>query len=914
MTFLIDDLLATKLEMPQLASRVVRRSRLTDILHSGLESKVSLVVAPPGYGKTTLLGEWIINEFSPGWRIAWVSLDTYDNEIARFWSYIAGAIHKIFPGLKTHFQQLVQPEPDRIDYLFLNPLINEISSCPHPICLVLDDYHVITHDRVHQSLGYFIDHQPKNFHLVISSRAVPPISLSRLRAQGQLIEVDASDLSFTSQEVNTFFTKVMDLEFGHEQVEAMANATEGWVAGLKLAALSVRHKKDIPNLQVDMNGLNRQIFDFLVEEVLNQQAREIQEFLLKTSVLSEFSGPLCDAVLNRSDSQHILEKIVHKNLFVIALDNRQNWYRYHQLFSETLRVMLQQTYPNSSRDIQEKACQWMRDNGYQDKAVSYALDAGNLECAAKIIDACALEAVTHFNITLFIQWINRLSPDLLKERPQLGIYVALAYFLLGKMDEVKPRLNEVEKSLRQTKFKGNEIKELTAIRWQIAALNATTVCFSDQIEDGIDQIMELLTCSPESDNYFVGNITHILAESYAVLGQLDKALEEYQICMDFALKHNLCFEYAYSLSGHAHVLKMLGQLTLADEDYQHMLRYANQCELSEIFKAYALTGRIEISIERGDLVFGDKFIADIEKHLDKIEHAPEIWIRLEFIYCRLAKYYFLRENFEKAQYYFSNALRRFLEKPSAVPFLSADLLDMQTRLWATLEKENKSSANFEERLHALNPYKRADIAEKTALARLYLSQNEYIKAEEILQEAHQHVRNNMAQEREIEILILRARCSLARNERNSALNYLTTALEIAESEGYKRLFIEEKQNLHPLLEEILLRLRQNPVPEYRELSAFIEQLVNDFKAEGVSISLDARESRSQAVLLSPFLESFSSREEEVISLLMNGKSTKEIAGELIISINTTKSHLQKIYKKLGVHTRNDALRVLEMMK
>ncbi|MCE5207136.1 MAG: LuxR C-terminal-related transcriptional regulator [Chloroflexi bacterium] len=922
----INHLLATKLEKPQIAARLVDRNRLTKILSSSLKSKVSLVVAPAGYGKTTLLGEWISKRLPSNWRVAWVSLDSYDNRVVRFWSYITKALQQIYPKLKINFQQLNQSQSDLENYSYLNLIINEISASTHSICLVLDDYHLITDDSIHRSLSYFIEHQPRNFHLVISSRTMPPIPLSRLRALGQLVEVSTSDLSFTQEEVNVFLANVMGLVLEHDQVVFLANATEGWIAGLKLAALSMHGNKDLHKLATDLDSDYGHIFDFLIEEVLNNQDIETREFLLKTSVLSEFSGPLCNVVLERSDSQQILNQIALNQLFTVSLDKNQNWYRYHHLFAETLRKLLVEKYPESKTLVLKKATEWFLENGYSDKAVSCALDSGDLQSAARIIDQCALSAVTHYNLDRLIQWINRLSMDLIEERPQLGIYVALAYFLEGNFEKIKTWLVTTEHILSRRAGKNQTERQKNYIRWEIAALRAVMKCFTGDITSGMAEIIELRENAPQEDVYFVGSMTHILAESYVVTGKLDDGLQEYYRGMEFAVQHKLIYEYGYSLTGHAQVLKMQGCLSLLEQDYYHLLEYAIENKLGEVFLAYAKTGLAEIAIERNQLENAAHFVSEIENQLEIIENEPTTWIRPEFLYVRLSKCYYAFKNMKKAQFYFDQALKGFYEKPNAVPFLSSDLIDMQVRLWLSVNENQGNlarSVNNQVRqdkliheslmhgLYELDPHKKAKVAIKIATARAYLSSSKELEAIVILDEISSFVHQAGMKEREIEALILLARCWNDKGERNISRQYLYRALVIAEPEGNLRLFLEEDQSVHALLVDILTWLQDQETEKgNKKIIDFTRQIIeNNISIENYDV-LQNLYTKPPVNEFSPLLNLLSNREEDVIELLCKGKTVKEISAELMVTVNTTKTHLRGIYKKLGVHTKKEAIRLV----
>lgn len=907
-----NDLIATKLEMPPLAPRVVNRGRLTSVLQGGLPARVSLIVAPAGYGKTTLLAEWIIKGLPAGWHLAWVSLDKDDNNIGVFWSYFLGALQKVLPEVDRTMKHLFRSEMLLNEQIFLKYLINQIAASEKSICLVLDDFHTITEPAVLQSMAYFINHQPKNFHLVIASRSMPAMPLSRLRAQGQLVEVLADELSFTPAEVKVFLHNVMELDLGYELVEMLTRASEGWIAGLKLAAISMRTKKSSRDFSLDKTTLNQQIFDFLVEEALQSQDEAIKEFLLKSSLFAEFSAAMCNDLFERTDSRQIISQLLQNQLFIIPLDTAQTWYRYHPLFSQTLRILSREADPEGSTRLLRQACCWMQTNGYSSKAVTYALDSGDFECAAEIIESCALAAVTHFNLTDLVQWVNRLSPDMLEARPQLGIYVALAHFLMGQADKVEARLRQIELELEKKSSSIQPGFDQDFIHWQIAALRAVLACLSEANEHTIGQLIRLRANPPPNDVYFVGSMTHILADAYVQTGQLENALVEYQRGMDFALQHNLTYEVAYSLTGHANVLKRQGRLTLLEQDYLYLLQYAGQANLGPIFNAYAVSGLLEVAVDRNELAAADNRASELTQLLAQVERAPGTWIRPEFLFLRLCHYWLYGKNLVHARQYFDLAYDGFMNRRLTELFLNVDLMDLQVRLWEQSDPVEKASFDLLNRLALLNFDQKATLVEKSSLARYYLAKNKPAICRQILDGIYNTVAMWGLNLRQVELLILYARSEQSGGEPDKAAAFLYQALQLAEPENFQRPFLEDGESLGSLLRSTLNWANQSQPEDSPVITGFIQRLL---------VGLDELQKRIQQILpgsspvtiqLEPKGKPLSSREEEVLGLLAKDLSTKEIAAALNISLNTAKSHLRQIYQKLGINSRAEAVKVLQV--
>jgi LuxR family transcriptional regulator, maltose regulon positive regulatory protein len=390
-----DSLVSTKLRPSQARPKLVARPRLVAKLDRETGRKLTLISAPAGFGKTTLLVEWLRERAGSEGSVAWFSLDEGDNDPTRFLSYLVAALQTIEEEIgEGVLSALRSAEPPGIEAIAA-ALINELADLPEGLTLVLDDYHLIDSEPVHGIVSFLLEHLPENVHLVISSRIDPPLPLARLRARNQLTEIDAAELSFTSEEAATFLNSVMELDLSAEDVAALEERTEGWIAGLQLAALSMRDRKDIPGFLRAFSGSHRDVLDYLAEEVLERQPGRVRGFLLQTSIADHLSGALCDALTGRSDGQEMLERLEKENLFVVALDEERHWYRYHHLFADFLRTRLERESPERVYELHCRAAAWYEQNGFISEVLGHALAAGEDEWAARLIEQHAQELVLH---------------------------------------------------------------------------------------------------------------------------------------------------------------------------------------------------------------------------------------------------------------------------------------------------------------------------------------------------------------------------------------------------------------------------------------------------------------------------------------------------------------------------------------
>src|SRR5437868_2930850 len=446
----VTPILATKLYLPRLRPNVVSRPRLLQRLNEGLHRKLTLIAAPAGFGKTTLVSEWVEGIERPKARTAWLSLDEGDNDPARFLAYLVAALQTIAAHIGEGVLGALQsPQPPPTEAILM-ALLNEITTLPDNFVLVLDDYHMIDAKPVDIALTYLVEHLPPQMHLVIATREDPQLPLARLRAQGQLIELRAADLRFTPSEAAEFLNQVMGLNLSAQDIAALEDRTEGWIVGLQLAALSMQGHQDVPGFIRAFAGDHRYIVDYLVEEVLQRQPEPVRSFLLQTSILDRLSGPLCDAVTGQEEGNARLEALERGNFFVVALDDQRHWYRYHHLFAEVLSAHLMAEQPDQVSTLHRRASEWYEQNGSATDAIRHALAACDFERAAGLVELAVPAMGRNRQEATVLDWLRALPDELLRCRPVLGVAYAHVLLASGEREGVEERLRDAERWLDTT--------------------------------------------------------------------------------------------------------------------------------------------------------------------------------------------------------------------------------------------------------------------------------------------------------------------------------------------------------------------------------------------------------------------------------------------------------------------------------
>lgn len=501
----MSQLLKTKFHIPKPRASLVSRPRLIERLNAGASRKLTLLSAPPGFGKTTLLSEWI-HQKAEGGRMkdeqrlpssfilhplpfAWLSLDETDNDPARFLAYFIAALQTLHANLgESTFEALRSRQLPSVESL-LTTFINEMADLSQPFVYILDDYHVIVAEPVHAALTFLLDHLPTPMHLIIATRADPPLPLSRLRARDQLVELRATDLLFTIDEATAFLNQVMGLNLSARDVAALTERTEGWITGLQMAALSMQGRSDVSGFVRALTGSHRLVLDYLGEEVLNRQSSPTKDFLLKTSILDRLTAPLCDAVTEGSASQATLTRLEQGNLFLLALDDERRWYRYRRLFADLLQSRLALQYPDQIASLHRKASVWHEQNGQLPEAIHHALDARDFECAARLVNQCAEATLMRSEVVTFLSWTARVPDELLRARSSLWLFQTWALLMNGASSPtIEARLAEMG--------------DTTETRGRIAALRAHIAGIQGDIARAGGFVRQALEQLPASDMLF----------------------------------------------------------------------------------------------------------------------------------------------------------------------------------------------------------------------------------------------------------------------------------------------------------------------------------------------------------------------------------------------------------------------------
>jgi LuxR family maltose regulon positive regulatory protein len=813
-------LLKTKLYIPSAPSKRVGRNRLITLLEEYVARVLTLVSAPAGYGKTTLLAEWATFTQLP---VAWVSLDISDNDPNRFFTYIAEAINSVYPGSGDHALELLRsPMPIPVTTV-VSALLSDLCEVSEPFVLVLDDYHIITSHTVHNAIAYMLDHMPPVTHLVISTRTDPPLSLAWLRSRQQLAEIRTSHLRFYLDETTEFLNQIMELQLKEEDITSLESRTEGWIAGLKLAALSMQGRQDLPQFIRLFSGSHRYIMDYLVDEVLVRQPEDIQNFLMKTSILKRLCGPLCDALLDRTGSQTKLENLEKANLFLVSLDDERRWYRYHHLFANLLSSRLNHYLPPSDiRELHSRAASWFAQNNQSDHAMHHALIAGEYELAANIIEENALQMIGEGETITLMSWIANLPEDLVNERLPLIRFKIWGLGFAGKIDQAAllfPKIGEKLESQAQT-------KETQAIRGEIAIFRSVAANYHCQFQEAIDQCHKALALIPEESTRIRAIAIFALGDIYRAQGDMSRSYRAFVEAGWMAQEFGDFWTRIQSLWSRAVVREIQGQLHEAESLYQQAYHVAFEHGLhpgSVMMVDVGMSG-LYYQWNRSDQAWG-LLKGDVKNisWLDTMHwwENPNMLVLGYLILARLSKnsgdLRAAKVVIEKA----TQLCREFNVYPDIRSELQAELV----RSW--LERGDVAKAtDWLEKYPFGNesPLQVWHECEDIACVRVLLALGRVDEAQSLLARLAVSAEGGERNKRLIEILILQALTFHATENDLKALDILRKALILSQAEGYLRIFLDEGNSILSLLIHCKEVGVWNPSP----LKEYIDQLLNSF--------------------------------------------------------------------------------------
>ncbi|MDQ3856636.1 MAG: tetratricopeptide repeat protein, partial [Chloroflexota bacterium] len=621
--------LATKLYRPPPRPKAVPRSRLVERLNEGLHRKLTLVSAPAGFGKTTLLSEWVAG----GQRAtAWLSLDDGDNDSARFLTYLVAALRTIAPDIgEGVLGALHTPLPPQTEPI-LTTLLNEIATVPLDFTLVLDDYHVIEAKQVDQALGFLLGHLPPQMHLVIATREDPPLSLSRLRAVDDLTELRAADLRFSPAEAAEFLSRVMGLELSASDVAALEDRTEGWIAGLQLAAISMRGQEDATHFVQSLTGSHRFVIDYLVEEVLQQQSQGVQAFLLRTAILDQLCGPLCDAVLRDPTvpGQATLEYLEHSNLFTVALDQERRWYRYHHLFADLLRQRLTATsLPEDLAELHRRASLWYEEQGLEIEAFRHAAAANDTERAERLIAGKEIPLYFRGTVTPVLNWLEGLPEAVLDATPSLWVMYASVLLLTDHL-AVEAKLLAAEAALQGAPA-DDKSRDLIG---RIASLRATLAVIEHDADTIIAQSRRALQYLDAGNLPIRIATTWTLGHAHQLRGDRAAATRAYNEVVANSQSYGESIYTIAATINLGQVQESDNQLALAARTYKRVLEMAG--DPPQTIACEAFLGLARICYQWNDLDAAERHGRRSLELARQYERVIDVFIIREVFLARLA--------------------------------------------------------------------------------------------------------------------------------------------------------------------------------------------------------------------------------------------------------------------------------------
>ncbi len=907
-------LLQTKSYVPQWRQNQVSRPRLIERLNQGRDRKLTLVSAPAGFGKTTLLAEWLASELELDSCIGWVSLDTRDNDHILFWSYVFRALSGNDAAIGDRASSLLHAQEALPIESILTELINDISTSEQQFTLVLDDFHVIESTQIHTAVAYLLDHLPPNVHVIMASRSDPSFPLARLRARGELIELRAADLRFTADEAAAFLSEASDLQLSAAEITALETRTEGWIAGLQLAALSLQGRDDVSAFINAFAGDDHYIVDYLMEEVLLQQPEHVRQFLLETSVLDRLSGSLCNAVTGRDDGKIVLDSLNRANLFVVPLDDKRNWFRYHHLFADVLRARLLDEEPAKVPHLQIRAAGWFQANGMATEALELAATAGDHESVARLLIANFEEINNRQGRFASVsRWCKTLPEEMVQRNPKLAlIYAAAASHTESNLDLSRRLAKWAERAIEQMEHSRSQepalhVDEIAVGPDGFNALKGESLLMKIQLtrsippDETLTMARQVLNLLPRTRHQTRAMTHQLIASIEMTQGRCDVAGEHYQFGLSDAQLANDPISTSCILTclGESHFTK--GRLLESKRTYEEAISIARRSSVAANRElCQALVGLATVALEHDE-------IDDAKVHIySALELAQLTPMRSHVLLGRCAAAGICAALGDAAEAFdhidrakeFARGSRRF----RYAAFLSS------TEITTACDLGDLERATAVIRDRDLSPNTRVDsenVEEMIAFARYLMLCGDATAALDATSRACEVARTSGQVTLEIKALVLHALLTWRAGAGDIAHESFVRALYLAEPGRFIRTFTSADASIKPMLEEAAVRLEEGrPGAEIPSLG-YISLLIGTTGAPLPAIPI-----ASQAADLT---EPLTERETEVLRLIAAGLRNQEIADQLFISLATVKRHIANAYGKMGVEHRGEAMVRLNSM-
>jgi LuxR family transcriptional regulator, maltose regulon positive regulatory protein len=874
-------ILGTKLRVPPKAAHLVPRARLIDALEAGIpHHRLVSVSAPAGYGKTTLLSQWA---HSSRFQIVWLSISEEDDDLERFFRYLAEGWARLQPGILVSPLGLLlggtMPEIDAA----LSAFINLAGDLPGPVVFILDDYHLIEEPSIHNALTFLLDHLPPTLHFVLAGRAEPPLPLARYRARRQLLELRAEDLQFLPDETADFLNARMGLDLARDEIARLQTRLEGWIAGLQLAALSLRrHRQGLDELVV--SGRHRYLADYLSQDVLAHLAADKRHFLLQTSILDRLSGPLCDYVTGKKSSQEMLEALERENLFLVPLDDTREWFRYHGLFADFLRDRLKSRHADEVPLLHRRAARWHLAHDLPEPAFRHALEGADVTLVVQILDRYCSAKLNGGEIRVVERWVNSIPAEWFAEYPELGLAQVGLLAFTGPIEACMRGLDDVEHRLAaaDVENRGGQLARLVALRCMVA-------CTQDDLTGAELYAGQALQGLPPEDLNWRPGVFVALGDTYRRQGHWHKAKEHYLEALTVTDSPQLHFMSAHVYGALADLELRQGRLQDAAGYWRRALAIIQERENWGRFPL-PLVGWVHIRL--GELLYEWN---ELEQAWDHISHGLESAELGGEVRALIAGYLNSSrlklaegdvqaavDHLERARPHLKSG--QFSHWASRFERLEVEIWLAQGQLRKAVDWSDRAmrDAAFEKRPE--------NEASQLAMARVLIAQGERPSIERALDLIRRLLQLSGAEERmgiTIEALALQALAHWRRGERAEAMTALERALRLAEPEGYVRLFVDLGLPLARLLQEARSR---------EVLPGYVAALLAAFGPDDTIASPAG----------SPLPEPLTPREQEVLALMAAGLTNREIAEQLVISPETVKKHSSSIFGKLGVRGRTEA--------
>ena len=886
-------ILSTKLHKPNWRSGQVPRPNLLSHLDKITERRLAIITAPAGFGKTTLLSEWIHNTTT---YTCWVSLNETDNDPIIFWSYVIASIQRMNTDVEDEIlSMLLAPQSQPLHVV--TTLLNALSGQREHLVLILDDYHLIESTSIHEALAFFIEHAPPHVHTIISTRTIPPLPLARLRARNELTEIEALDLRFSFEEATQFLKTTMNLDLKEDAIHLLETKTEGWIAGLQLAALSLNGREDAENFIQEFSGDDRYIVDYLAEEVLHRHPNHIRQFLLYTSILEHFNSALCDAVTDQTKSPELLEALELANLFLVPLDNKRNWFRYHHLFGEVLQSHLQQAEPGIVPELHRRACEWHESNDSVMDAIHHALAGQHLDKAQNLIEQTAFHLFEHGQNHTLYKLLDKLPAAFDAASPILTSWYAWRNIDRGDFTRAARYLEKLERyidtltptQLQELAKENHQYKSLPGILHTARAMVSQA---SGDVAGAISHAKQAIELLPQEDTLWIGGSVSILGLASWSTGDLDTAFESFRkgiyMIEGGGINH-------YRVSG-AHVLAEIrmeqGRFRDTHDIYNHALKIA------DTWKGTLIRGTADLYYGLSELAIEHNELEEAIAYFSKARSLGKQGVLHENVY----RQYLIDARIQEAQGLVNVALERIQEaeenfirdavpNPRPIEALKIRLLISTDNLPEAVAWAKKKGFQSSNALYYLTEF------EHIAFTRILMAQYRKTWSQPVLEDAitllHKLEQSTSSGGRIWNLIVvhlLHATCLELQSNTPQALEVLQKALQLGERDNFIRTFLDEGSLIHNLLRH-----------------AVAANIGGSYARNILSAFEQSSSKGSSSKLTTNLLQPLTPRELEIIRLIAAGMRNQEIADHLFISLSTVKRHIANAYGKLEATHRTEAI-------